>query len=40
MTALAAKADLPTAGVAVDDYAKVMVEHEASLVYEGGYTSV
>ena len=27
-------ADLLTAGFAVDDYAKVMVEHEASLVYE------
>ena len=34
VTALAAKADLLAAGVAVDDYAKVMVEHEASLVYE------
>ena len=34
MTALAAKTDLLTAGVAVDDYAKVMVEHEASLLYE------
>ena len=33
MTALAAKADLLMAGVAVDHYAKVMVEHEASLVY-------
>ena len=33
-TALAAKADLLPVGVAVDDYAKVMVEHEASLVYE------
>ena len=34
VTALAAKADLLTAGVAVDDCAKVTVEHEATLVYE------
>ena len=34
VTAVAAKADLLMAGVAVDDYAKVMVEHEASLVNE------
>ena len=34
VTALAAKADLLTAGVAVDDHAKVTVEHEASLVHE------
>ena len=34
VTTLAAKADLLTAEVAVDDYANVMVEHEASLVYE------
>ena len=34
VTALAAKADLLMAGVAVDEYAKVVVEHEASLVYE------
>ena len=32
MTALAAKADLLMAGFAVDDFAKVMAEHEASLV--------
>ena len=32
LTALAAKADLLMAGVAVDDYAKVKAEHEASLV--------
>ena len=33
-TALAAKADLRLAGVAVDDYARVMVETDASKVYE------
>ena len=33
-TALAAKADLLTAGVAVDDHAKVVVEHEARKLYE------
>ena len=32
--ALAAKADLLMAGVAVDDYSRVMVENEASKVYE------
>ena len=34
VAALAEKADLLTAGVAVDDCAKVVVEHEASLVCE------
>ena len=35
-----AKADLLTTGVAVDDYAKVMVEHEASFKNVGsGQTS-
>ena len=34
VTAVAAKADLLMAGVAFDDYAKVTVEHKASLVYE------
>ena len=34
MTALCAKADLLMAGVAVDDYAKVVVEYDASLVHE------
>ena len=33
-SALAAKADLLMAGVAVDDCAKVMAEHDASLVHE------
>ena len=34
VTALSGKADLLKEEVAVDDYAKVMVEHEASLLYE------
>ena len=33
-TALAANADLLMAGVAVDVYARIMVEHDASTVYE------
>ena len=33
-TALAAKADLLAAGVAVDEYAKVTIENEASKLYE------
>ena len=33
-TALAAKADLLLAGVAVDQYARVMVENDAGIVYE------
>ena len=34
-TALASKADLLLSGVAVDEYAKVVVENDASKVYEG-----
>ena len=34
-TALAAKADLPATGVAVDEYARVVVENDAGKVYEG-----
>ena len=33
-TALTAKADLLVAGVAVDEYARVMIENEASIVYK------
>ena len=33
-TALAAKADLLATGVAVDEYAKVMIENDASKLYE------
>ena len=34
-TSLAAKADLLETGVAVDEQAKVMIENEASNLYEG-----